>query len=135
MTRLLVFVISTGLSAATLAAAQEPLYPPLPKTSPTKGSHETLQQTKVMTDSGTKATSTDTLTGKVEAYEPGKSIKISTPGKIESDRTIELQGKDVTARVNSSIKKGSWVIVLTKTDENGHKTITLEPSKNPTDAR
>lgn len=130
MTKILVLTISIGLIGAISAAAQEPLYPPVPKTNPTKGSKETLEQTKVTTDSGTKTTSTDTLIGKVEAYEPSKSIRISTPGKIEGDRTVDLQGKDVTAHVNSSVKTGAWVSVLTKTDDTGHKTITVEPSKH-----
>jgi len=43
MTKVLVFVMSTGLSAAAFGAAQQPLYAPVPKTHPTKGSKETLQ--------------------------------------------------------------------------------------------
>jgi hypothetical protein len=131
-------VLSTGLMAATLVA-QEPLYPPgvspVPKTNPTKGSKETLEETKITTDSGTTKTSKDTLIGKVEAYEPGKWIRISTPGKTEGSRTIDLQGKDVTAHVNSGVKKDAWVSVVQKTDSNDHKTITVEPTKNAAKAQ
>src|SRR5436190_20370773 len=100
-------VLSTGLMAATLVA-QEPLYPPgvspVPKTNPTKGSKETVEETKITTDSGTTKTSTDTLIGKVEAYEPGKWIRVSTPGKSEGSRAVDLQGKNLTAHVNSDVK-------------------------------
>jgi hypothetical protein len=139
MTKHLALVFSAGLMAAGIAIAQEPLYPPAvnptsPKT-PTRGSRETIDQTKVTTDSGTTKTSTDTLIGKVEAYEPGKSITISTPGKTEGSRTIDLQGKDVTAHVNSGVKKDVWVSVVQKTDTNDHKTITVQPAKNASRAQ
>jgi hypothetical protein len=125
MKKHLALVFSTGLTAITLVA-QEPPYPPLvnppvAKTNPTKGSKETAEETKITTDSGTTKTSTDTLTGKVEEYEPGKWIRISTPGKTEGSRTVDLQGKDVTAHVNSGVKKDAWANVIQKTDSNGHK--------------
>ena len=121
--------ISLGLITAALGVAQEPIYPPLvnPPTI-TKGSKETVQETRITTDSGTKKTSTDTLVGKVLAYEPNKWIRVSTPAKIEGSRNIDLNGKDTTATVKSSVKTGSWVTVTLKTDSNGQKTVTVEPS-------
>ena len=133
MTKRIAFLFSVGLLAAGFLGAQEPLYPPvnpIPKTNPTKGSKETVQDTKVTTDSGTTKTSTDELIAKVDSYESGKWIKVSTPGKTEGTRTVDLQGKDVTAKVNPAVKAGMWVSVVEKTDANGHKTITVEPSKH-----
>ena len=132
MTKCIAFIISIGLLAAKFQAAQEPVYPPvtIPKANPTKGSKETVQQTKTITDSGTTKTSVDTLIGKVETFEPNKWIKVSTPGKIEGTRNIDLQGKDITAKVNPAVKEGMWVSVVEKTDANGHKTIAVEPSKH-----
>jgi hypothetical protein len=134
MTKHLALLISSGLIAAVCVAAQEPLYPPFvnppaPKTNPTKGSKETVEQTKVTTDEGTTKTSTDTLLGKVEGYEPGKWIRVSTPGRVEGSRNIDLQGKDVTARVNSDVKTGTWVRVVERTDASARKIITVEPQK------
>jgi hypothetical protein len=135
MKKHLALVFSAGLIVAGVAAAQEPLYPPAvnptaPKTRPTKGSKETLEETKITTDSGTTKTSTDTPIGKVEAYEPGKWIRISTPGKTEGSRTVELQGKDITVHVNPGMKKDAWASVVEKTDANGHRTVTVELAKH-----
>jgi hypothetical protein len=132
MKKHLALVFSTGLFVVQLGAAQEPIYPPgvtAPKPNPTKGSKETVDQKKTTTDSGTKKTSDDTLIGKVDAYESGKWIRVTTPGKSEGTRTFDLQGKDLTAHVNSGVKPGTWVSVTEKTDSNGHKTITVNPSK------
>lgn len=98
-------------------------------TTSTTGSTETIQDTKTITDSKTLKTSTDTLTGKVEGFEAGKWIRVSAPGKIERVRTIDLTGKNLTAHVSSGIKTGSWVTVVTKTDNDGNKTISVEPRK------
>lgn len=133
MKRHLPFVFAAGLAAATLVVAQEPVHPTSPTgktTTSDKGSRETVEQTKTTTDAGTTETTTDRLFGKVESYEPGKSIKVTTPGKLESSRTVDLQGKNLTAHVTSSIKNGSWVTIIEKTDNNGHKTVTVTPAKS-----
>jgi hypothetical protein len=137
MKKYFTLVCSTGLVVAALAAGQEPLYPPvpIPRTNPTKGSKETIEETKVTTDSGTTKTSSATLIGKVEAYEAGKWIRLSTPGKMESSRSVDLQGKDITAHVNAGVKVNSWASVVEKTDAKGHKTITVEPAKPPAGAQ
>ena len=126
-------------TAESFAAAQElpPVNPPIvnPQAPKTKGSTEKVQDTKIVTDSGTNKTSIDTLTGKVEDYQPAKSITVSTPGKTESTRTISLIGKDLTAHVDSSVKAGRWVRVTTKTDNNGHKTVTVERTGNAASTR
>ncbi|HJZ97030.1 MAG TPA: hypothetical protein VKE70_11040 [Candidatus Solibacter sp.] len=109
-----------------------PVNPPVtPRTSNTKGSTEKVQDTKVTTDAGTTKTSTDTLTGKVEEFQPSKSITVTTPGKVESTRTIDLTGKNLTAHVAAGVKAKDWVTVTTKTDRDGHKTITVERAKQP----
>jgi hypothetical protein len=140
MKKHLALIFSAGLIVTGVAAAQEPLYPPVvnptaPKTPPTKGSTETLEQTKITTDSGTTKTTADTRIGKVEAYEPGKWIRISTPGKTEGSRTVELQGKDVTAHVNPGVKQDAWARVVEKTDANGRKVVTVEPAKHAAQAQ
>ncbi len=101
----------------------------------TSGSTEKVQDTKTTTDSGTKKLSTDTLMGKVEEYQARKWIKVSTPGKTEGSRTVDLSGNNLTANVPSDIKVGDWVSVSEKTDNNGHKTVTVERSKHAARSR
>ena len=81
-----------------------------------------------MTASKTAKTSTDTVYGKVESYEPGKSIKVTVPGKIVSTKSFDLDNKDAAVNIAPSVKVGGWVSVVEKTDNNGHKTITVKPS-------
>ena len=119
MKHFLGYVFAAALVFGSTAFAQNP-----------KGSSETVQDTKTKTDSGTNKMSTDTVIGKVEAYEPGKSIKVSTPGSTEGSKTFDLSGSDLTAHVASSVKVGEWVAIKEKTDNNGHKTITVSKSKH-----
>jgi hypothetical protein len=91
-------------------------------------SKEVHQETKTTTANKTAKTATDTVYGKVEAYEPGKSIKVTVPGKIISTKSFELDNKDATVNVAPNVKTGEWVSVLEKTDANGHKTVTVKPS-------
>ncbi len=93
------------------------------------GSHEQVQDTKTTTDNGTFKTSADRMFGKVEKYQPGQSITITTPGHPEGTRTIDLTNKNETPKIASSVKVGEWVSVVEKTDRNGRKTITVKPSK------
>jgi hypothetical protein len=73
-------------------------------------------------------TSTDTVYGKIESYEPGKSIKVTIPGKLVQTKSFDLDDKNTTVDAASNLKVGEWVSVAEKTDNNGHKTITVKPS-------
>lgn len=92
------------------------------------GSHEQVQDTKTTTDSGTTKMAKDTIFGKVAAYNEGKSLKITTPGKTEGTRTISLTGRNLTANVDPDVKVGEWVSVNEQKDNSGHKTITVKKS-------
>ena len=49
---------------------------------------------------------------------------------MEGIRKIDLTGKNLTAHIPSDIKVGEWVNVIMKTDNDGHKTVTVEHSKH-----
>ena len=98
------------------------------KATASKQSKEVQQDTKTMTANKTAKTSTDTVVGKVESYEAGKSIKVTVPGKIVSTKSFDLDSKDATVNVAPNLKVGEWVSVVEKTDANGHKTVTVKPS-------
>jgi hypothetical protein len=98
-----------------------------PKTS---GSYESKTSNTTTTDAGTTKTSADTVYGKVEEYTPGKSIKISTPGKTEGAKTYDLTDKDVAYHVAANVKNGEWVSVTEKTDNHGKKVMTISRSKH-----
>jgi hypothetical protein len=98
------------------------------KNTAAKQSKEVQQDTKTTTANGTAKVSTDTVYGKVESYEPGKSINVTIPGKVVSTKTFDLNSKEETVSVASSVKAGEWVSVVEKTDNNGHKTVTVKPS-------
>ena len=133
MKRCLYTILSVGLLLAPAFAAYQdipPVNPPAINPAPkTKGSTEKVESTKITTDAGTTKTSTDTLNGEVEQYQPGKWIRISTPGKTEGSRTIDLAGSNVTAQVAPNVKSGDWVSITEKTANNGHKTVRVEHSK------
>ena len=93
-----------------------------------QSSKEEKDSSKTVTKNGTTRTDTDTVYGKVEGFEPGKSIKVSVPGTVLTTKSFDLSGKDVTANVASGIKVGDWVRVREKTDNSGHKTVTVDPS-------
>ena len=92
-------------------------------------SKEQVTDTKTTTASGTTKTHQDTVYGKVEEYTPGKSIKVSVPGKIIDTKTFDLADKDVMSHVASNIKVGDWVSVMEKTDKNGKKHLQVQHSK------
>ena len=123
MKKFLTVVCGTTLvfAGTFLAGAQD-------KSTAANQSKEVQQDTKTMTRGNTTKTSTDTVYGKVESYEPGKSIKVTVPGTIESTKSFTLDSKNETVNVASSIKNGDWVSVVEKTDNNGHKTVTVKPS-------
>jgi len=91
-------------------------------------SKEVQQDTKTTTRNGTTKTSADTVTGKVESFEAGKSIKVTVPGKIMNTKSFDLDDKNTTVDIPSDVKVGEWVSVREKTDNNGHKTITVQRS-------
>ena len=95
---------------------------------PSRNSSEVTQQTKAMTNDGTKKTNSDTVYGKVESFEPGKSIKVSVPGTLITSKSFDLSGKDLTANVPSGIKVGEWVRVRETDESNGHKTVAVSHS-------
>jgi hypothetical protein len=114
-----VCVISLVLAGASFAQN---------KSTAAKQSKEVQQETKTTTVNKTAKTSTDTVYGKVESYEPGKSIKVTVPGKIISTKSFDLDDKNTTVNVAPTVKTGGWVSVVEKTDSNGHKTVTVKPS-------
>src|SRR5437764_12394891 len=91
-------------------------------------SKEVQQDTKTTTRNGTTKTSADTATGKVESFEAGKSIKVTVPEKIMNKKSFDLDDKNTTVDIPSDVKVGEWVSVREKTDNNGHKTITVQRS-------
>jgi hypothetical protein len=91
-------------------------------------SKEVQQETKTTTGKKTAKTSTDTVYGKVESYDPGKSIKVTVPGKIITTKSFDLDDKNTTVNVAPTVKTGGWVSVVEKTYSNGHKTVTVKPS-------
>jgi hypothetical protein len=93
-----------------------------------QSSQETKDTSKSVTNNGTNKTDTDTVYGKVEGFEPGKSIKVSVPGTVVTTKSFDLSGKDITSNVASGIKVGDWVRVREKTDNNGHKTVSVDHS-------
>ena len=92
-------------------------------------STETKQDTTTTTQNGTVKGSTDTVNGKVESYDAGKSLKVSVPGKLITSKSFSLDSKDYTYHVASNLKPGDWVTVTDKTDNKGHKTLTVKHSK------
>jgi len=91
-------------------------------------SKEVQQETKATTGNKTAKTATDTVYGSIESYEPGKSIKVTVPGKLITTKSFDLDAKDTTVNAAPNLKIGEWVSVVAKTDSNGHKTITVKPS-------
>jgi hypothetical protein len=98
------------------------------KATASKQSQDVQKEAKTTTANKTAKVSTETVHGKVESYEPGKSIKVTVPGKTASTKSFDLDSKDMTVNVASNVKTGEWVSVVEKTDNNGHKTITVKPS-------
>src|SRR5215469_3994031 len=85
-------------------------------------SKEVNQQQTTETNNGTVKTTSDTYYGKVEAYEPGKTLKVSVPGKVVSTKSFDLSDNSQTVDVASNVKVGDWVRVQEKKDNNGHTT-------------
>ena len=125
MKKLLGILCTAALfGAISMAAAADDKKPK------TSGSVESKTTNTTTTDRGTTKTSADTVYGKVEEYTPGKSIKITTPGKTEGTKTYDLADKDMVHHVASNVKVGEWVAVTEKTDNHGKKMMTIARSKH-----
>jgi multidrug efflux pump subunit AcrA (membrane-fusion protein) len=127
MKTILTCAVAAVFAIASFAAQDKP--------TAAKQSKEVQHETKTMTADKTAKTSTDTVYGKVESYEPGKSIKVTVPGKIVSSKSFDLDSKDATVNVAPNVKAGEWVSVVEKTDSNGHKTVTVKPSAQKAHAK
>jgi hypothetical protein len=95
---------------------------------PAKASKEVVQDIKTTTASGTTKTTIDTGYGKVEAYDQNKSLKMSLPGKLVTSKSFDLTSNHEIMNVAPDLKVGDWVKAQEKTDNNGHKTLTVERS-------
>ena len=113
---ILAMTTTAFLFVSAMAAADKPA---------ANASKEVTQDTKTKTSAGTNKVSTDTVYGKVESYEPGKSITVSVPGTVSTTKSFDLNAKDEAVNVASNVKVGEWVSVREKTDNNGHKTVTV----------
>lgn len=113
--KLCIAVLSSAFLLAAGAFAQKKAGPAMEKT----------QTTEKTTDAGTTKTKSHSAIGKVKEYNEGKSIVVTTAkGK---DRTFDLGGNNLTANVATGVAVGSEVKVVEKTDNSGHKTVTVEP--------
>ena len=109
------------MGGTTLVSAQD-------KATASKESKETTATNKVQTNSGTAKENNDLVYGKVEKYEPGKSINVMVPGTIIKTKTFDLDDKNTMYNVPSNIKVGDWVSVLEKEGPNGKKSVTIKHS-------
>jgi len=114
-------VCALSLAFGTVSFAQD-------KGTAASQSKEVQQDTKTTTADRTAKTTSDTVYGKIESYDIGKSIKVTVPGKIINTKSFDLDDKNTTVDAASNLKVGEWVSVVEKTDSNGHKTVTIKPS-------
>ena len=131
MKRILTTTCMAALLGAGIAGAQDRNAANPNANYPRDSSHaskEVTQDTKTITNSGTTTNSTDTVYGRIESYDPNKSIKVSAPGKVITSKSFDLNAKNETVNVAPGLKVGDWVSVNQRTDNNGHKTITVERS-------
>ncbi len=119
-------VLFAGALLASPALAADEKYGDKDKDK-SKISTEQTTDTKRTTSAGAIHMKTETVMGEVKSYEPGKSIEVTTAGKLKKSRTFDLNEKDVTAMVDPSVAVGSHVKITEKTDDNGHKTLNIEP--------
>src|ERR1700688_1380583 len=109
------------MGGTTLVSAQD-------KATASKEGKEPTATNKVQTNSGTAKENNDLVYGKVEKYEPGKSINVMVPGTIIKTKTFDLDDKNTMYNVPSNIKVGDWVSVLEKEGPNGKKSVTIKHS-------
>ena len=94
------------------------------------GSYDSKTTNTTVTDTAKTTTTSETRYGRVEEYMPGKSLKISTPGKSEGTKSYALDSKDQTYKMASDLKVGDWVSVTEKKDNNGRMVMTVSHSKH-----
>jgi ribosomal protein S17 len=104
------------------------------RSKPANQSSEVQQNSTTRTADRTENTSADTVIGKVESYEAGKSLKVSAPGKIINTKAYSLDSKDWTYHVTPNLNTGDWVKVTETTDPNGHKTLTVQRSNRKSES-
>ena len=92
-------------------------------------STQTNKEQTTETNNGTSTTKSTVYYGKVESYEPGKTLKVSVPGKLQNTKSFDLDERDQTVDIASTVKVGDWVRVEQKKDNNGHTTLTVKESK------
>ena len=88
-------------------------------------SSESTSTTKTKSSAGTMKSKTHTATGTVKDFESGKKITVTTANK--KNRSWDLDDKDTTYDVDSSVAVGQKVKVSEMTDDSGHKTVTVKP--------
>lgn len=86
---------------------------------------ESKSTTKTKSPSGTTKTKSHSATGTVKEFESGKKLVVTTANK--KNRSWDLDDKDTTYDVDSTIAVGSKVSVLEKTDADGKKSVSVSP--------
>jgi len=119
LTPFLAVIMMVG--GSTVLSAQD-------KATASKESKETKQTNKVQANNGTAKENNDLVYGKVEKYEPGKSINVTVPGTLVQTKTFDLDDKNTTYKVPANIKVGDWVSVLEKDGPDGKKSVTIKHS-------
>jgi hypothetical protein len=123
MKTLLTIACTSGLLLAGLPAIAQ-----TPRQDSRQSTQEDKEQT-TQTNNGTAKTKADIYYGKVESYDPGKTLKVSVPGKLENTKSFDLTERDQTVDIASNVKVGDWVRVEQKKENNGHTTLTVKESK------
>jgi hypothetical protein len=118
----------TPLCAVILILAGNTIVSAQDKATASKESKESTQTNKVRSNNGTAKENNDLVYGKVEKYEPGKSLNVTVPGTIIQTKTFDLDDKNTTYNVPSNIKVGDWVSVLQQDGPNGKKRVTIKHS-------
>jgi hypothetical protein len=125
MKTLLTVLCTSGLILGIPAMAQTPRQD-------SRQSTQVSKEKTTETNSGSVKTKSEIYYGKVESYEPGKTLKVSVPGKLENTTSFDLDEKDETVNIPSNVKVGDWVRVDQQKDNNGHTTLTVkESTKRP----
>ena len=118
--RNILMILAAGVLACGTALAQD-------AAKSTDNPNEAVEQKSVTKHKGpgknTKMKS-HTVTGTVKEYEAGKDIEITTAKN--NDEKFDLSDKDTTATVSPDVAVGKKVKAVQTTDDNGHKTLTVD---------
>ena len=123
MKTLLTIACTSGLLLAGLPAMAQ-----TPRQDSRQSTQVNKQQT-TETSNGTVKANSEVYYGKVESYEPGKTLKVSVPGNVENTKSFDLNERDQTVDIASNVKVGDWVRVEQKKDNNGHTMLRVKESK------